>query len=205
MFIMLLTLILIFGVGGLTFFRVQSRKNRIGGAISQAKALWLTYVLFNYFGVSLYFLQSLSKATIGYNGLLIFTVLIILRSLIQLIMMFGLRNWRPPYGIFSNLLVAIFMVSFLVWEFFSYEMIEIKDYVLLLFLAKLTIILLCDSYYALAFYKIVGDKTTGDQALWFANSQDVRFQFINKLTYRLNFIFSLLTAAFLIMTFIAYG
>lgn len=203
--IMLLTLLLIFSVGGLTFYRVQSRTNRLGGTISKAKAYWLTYVLFNYFGVSLYFLLSLSPESIGYNGLFIFTVLIILRTLIQLIMMFGLRNWRPPYGIFSNLLIAIFTISYIFWEIYGNEFVEIQDYILPLFLAKLTIILLCDSYYALAFYKIVGDETTGDQAIWFANNQDVRFQFINQLTYRLNFIFTLISIAFLTMTFIAYG
>lgn len=203
--IMLLTLLLLFAVGGLTFYRVQSKENRLGGTISKAKAYWLTYVLFNYFGVSLYFLLSLSTDTIGYDGLLIFTLLILLRAVIQLFMMFGLRNWRPPYGFFSNILISVFMVCYLVWVFYGSGFMDLQHFIFPLFIAKLTLILLCDSYYALVFYRIVGDETKGDKAVWFANNQDVRFQFINRLTYRMNYIFSLLTAAFLTLTFIAYG
>lgn len=205
MIITLLTLLLVFGFGGFIYYQLQQRANRLGGTISKAKAYWLTYALFNYFGLSLYLLISLAPESIGYKGLLIFIILILLRTLIQLIMMFGLLNWRPPYGIFSNLLISIVMISYLAQEIYGNEFIEIQHFILPLFIVKLTGILLCDSYYALAFYKIVGYETTGNKAVWFANDKEVRFDFINRLTFRMNIIFTLSTAFFLTMAISAYG
>ncbi|MEC7181835.1 MAG: hypothetical protein VXW15_03920, partial [Bdellovibrionota bacterium] len=39
-----------------------------------------------------------------------------------------------------------------------------------------------ETYYAHGFYKIVGTKTKGDEAVWYAPADDARFQFIVKVT-----------------------
>jgi hypothetical protein len=205
MLLILLVLVLLFTILGVAYYKRQQKANRIGGSISRAKVYWLAYALFNYLALPIFLLLALAPETPGYLGVLVFACLIYTRAVIQAVMMYGLLNWKPPYGIVSNLLIAVVMIFFLVSVFFSYELDGISHYILLLFLLKLTAILLCDSYYAFVFYRIVGQGTIGDQAVWFASSNDSRFDLINRMTYRFNIFFTIVTVIFLAMIIIAYG
>jgi len=205
MFLASILLLLLFAGLGIAYYRLQKKVGRIGGAISMAKAFWLAYALFNYLGLSLYLLIVLPQDMVGYLGLLTFTSLIYTRTIIQGIMMFRSKNWKPPYGIISNLLVALVLVTFLGLGFLDSENTFVSQHIIHIFIVKLTAILLCDSYYAFLFYRIVGDATIGEQAVWFAASEDTRFDFVNRLTFRLNFVFCLLTSIFLAMLIIFYG
>ncbi|CAN5588393.1 hypothetical protein BH23THE1_BH23THE1_35740 [soil metagenome] len=205
MLVTFIALILVFTFLGLAYYRLQKDANRIGGTISMAKAFWLTFALFNYLGLSLFLLIYMPSDTLGYFGLLVFVILILLRTVIQIIMMFGLLNWRPPYGIFSNILITIVLIVFLVMEVSVREFDSVQHFIIPLFIVKLMAMLLCDSYYAFVFYKIVGNATTGEQAVWFATDEDDRFEFINRLTYQLNILFIFVLAILSVLIIIAYG
>ncbi len=205
MLIILLLLLLLFAFLGFIYYRRQQKADNIGGPISQAKAFWLAYVLFNYFGLSAYLLFYLPPEMPGYFTLLVFTVLITLRAIIQMVMMYGFLNWRPPYGIISNLLIAAVLLILLSIGIPEGSLENARDYILPLFITQLIALLLCDSYYARAFHRIIGGETTGKKALWFASGDDVRFGFINRLTYRFNIFFVLFTAGILALIIIVYG
>ncbi len=205
MFIALLILLLTFAFLGIIYYRRQQNADKIGGPISQAKAFWLSYVLLNYFGLSVYVLMVLSPEMPGYRTVLVFTLLIYLRAIIQLLMMYGFLNWKPTYGIISNLLIAIVLLFFFGKEMSGSEFDGVQDYILPLFIINLMAILLCDSYYAREFHRIVGEETTGSKAVWFASGNEARFSTINRLTYRLNIFFVLLTANTFALILIAYG
>lgn len=205
MILYLLAILLLFGFFGIAYYNRQQKANIIGGSISRAKAYWLAYALFNYLAFPVFLLLVLAPETPGYMGIIVFACLIYTRAVIQAVMMYALLNWKPPYGIVSNLLIAVVMIFFFVSSFFRYELDGLSQYILPLFLLKLTAILLCDSYYAYIFYRIVGEATTGERGVWFASAEDSRFDYINRLTYRLNIFFTIVTIIFLALIIIAYG
>jgi len=198
-------LILLFTILGVSYHRQQRGAGRIGGSISQAKAFWLAYVLFNYLGLTGLLVWFLSPDHPGYFGLLLFGSLFLIRGLIQPLMMFKWLNWKPPYGIFSNILMASTLLIFLAFELHEHRLEAPHQYVLPIFLVKLIALLLCDSYYAFVFFRIVGEGTTGEEAIWFAADEDARFESVNRLTFRLNIVFSIISLFFLTFTVIAYG
>lgn len=205
MIIALLVLVALFAVSGFLIYKLQQKGNMVGGSISPAKSYWLSYALFNYLALSVLLLVYSPASLPFYFGLLVFVALIYLRSMVQMLMMYKFKNWRPPYGIFSNLLFAGVIIIFLITDYSSLNFSDWQLLVLPLFLIKITALLLCDTYYAFAFYRIVGDSTTGEQAIWFAASEDDRFTAINRLTFRLNILFSIFTLLLAVLILLVYG
>ena len=67
------------------------------------------------------------------------------------------------------------------------------DGVILLYIIGIMLTALTDTYYAYSFFKIVGTKTIGTEAIWYASETDPVFKRINLITARLNWFFYGLT------------
>ncbi len=202
---LLLALTGIFILKGYYVYKLQQKGNQIGGAISRAKSFWLSYVLFNYLALSIVLLIYTPADFPFYYGLLVFVILIYFRSIVQMLMMYKFKNWKPLYGIGSNLFFFLVTLFFLIHDFTSLIFSDWQLLILPLFLVKICMLLLCDSYYAYVFHKAVGNATTGDQAIWFAGSHDARFNAVNSLTFQLNIVFSVVTLLIIVITIAVYG
>ena len=187
---LLFLLILGTALGFYQYYKTQNSQNTIGGAISKAKILWLGYAVFNYFVFSiwLYFQTPMSSAFHGLLGGLI--ALFYCRFIFQGILMFGLKKWQPPMGMGYNVLcisiLTIFLIKMPLNAFYT-------EGVLLLYFIGIILTLVTDTYYAKTFFQIVGKRTMGADAIWYASDEDPQFRRINRITARLNVFFYALT------------
>ncbi len=62
-----------------------------------------------------------------------------------------------------------------------------------LYFMGLILTLMTDTYYAKTFFQIVGKRTMGADAIWYASDEDQKFRRINRITARLNIFFYVLT------------
>lgn len=191
---------------GLLFYVKQNQQHKLGGPISEAKTAWLFFALYIYFilPVIMYFLLG-NKLTIDIkNTLATFIILIYSRSVIQPILMYGLKIWTPPIGISYNIFCFLFLTAKIVLIAIStYPFVSsIYDSQILGLLCIVQATLLTDSFYAWAFYKIVGMATQGEKAIWYASKENPAFRQINAVTFNFNVMFFLILTWWLIRTFI---
>jgi hypothetical protein len=168
---------------GAAFARRQNRGAIMGGAISRAKQLWLTWAVYTWFVLAplFAFLPGLRPATRG--TLLVFAASMWLRGVVELVMLFVTKNWRPPMGIAHDVFTAVLLGAGLVWmvpgaprPFAGPDGWGLALVVVLLSSMGLEI------YYALAFHQAVEGRTTGDDGVWFATAHEARFRRINRVT-----------------------
>lgn len=191
-----------------TFFLAQvyakslRKSSSKGGAISKPKLYWLFYAL------SAYYLWPLIvgfdfgwKDNIGKWVLFIFGFMTI-RAIVQSIIMYGTKNWSPWMGISFNVLSFLF-TSFCLIKLFYFENMAWNYHPFQIMIVILWFCFLIDTYYAWAFWLIVGDETKGDKPIWFANAEDLRFQRINKVTSINNIILTILFVVLIISCFYA--
>ena len=177
--------------GGIRFYRNQNRVNRIGGHISKPKTVWLCFALYLYFILPVLsyevFDDRLNHGT--RVSLVLFSVLLYLRALLQPLLMYRLKIWTPILGIAYNLLCSCFLIN----RYFKvdFQRLTRSDYDVQidLLLAICLGVLLTDSFYAWSFYKIVGRDTQGEDAIWYASNDNPAFDRINRITFRLNILF----------------
>ena len=193
----LLSFVLV-GLIGWGFYRRQNAQRTMGGGISGAKAIWLTYAIYVWF-----FLTPLlawdANTPLGFARIFgVFAVSMWVRGLAELAMLYFWKNWKPAYGIahdcFSGFLIlaaAAFVNS-----------ANTGEGGLRIWLALYSVFLLfsvaCETYYAIVFSNLVGSKTTGDDGIWFASAEDKEFARINKITGRCNTPLVLFLLAFLV-------
>lgn len=161
----------------------QNKGSKMGGAISPAKSFWLFYCIYTWFllmPVTLYLKKipaPLYHLWLGFVGWMY------ARGLIEMFMMFVTKNWTPPLGIVHN-------ISCIAWLLFGsayyYEQVMAVPLIILLFHCSVIFSLVMETYYAIAFYKIVGSKTKGDEAIWYANKDDPEFKKVVKVTFLAN-------------------
>jgi hypothetical protein len=177
------------------YYRQQNHQKTIGGPISQAKILWLGYAIFNYFIFSIWQWVLLPSGHIFRPILEILLGLFYGRLVVQAILMFGLKKWQPPMGMAYNLLCISILSYFLinVFKTHSSDFIWNNHVALLLYTIGILWTLLTDTYYAYSFFKLVGAKTMGTQAIWYASDEDPQFRKINTITKYLNIAFYSLT------------
>ncbi len=172
-------------VGGLSvwFGRRQNRRASPGGAISRPKQLWLGFAIFVWF-----FLSPILALEPRLHGslrtvLALFAGMMWIRGVAELVMMYGTKTWRPPYGIAHDLSCALAIVAWAVVEASVLGGLTTPlDRLTLGFVAVLLVSVLFETYYAIAFHGAVEGKTTGDAGLWFASADDPRFRRINGVT-----------------------
>ncbi len=106
------------------------------------------------------------------------------RGLLEMVMLYVTRNWRPPIGITHDVLCIVTVLVLLValplpldsaWGLFAPALIF-----MLLFS------LLVEVLFAALFFKAVEGKTTGEKGIWFASEDEARFKRINRITTAFN-------------------
>lgn len=156
------------------FYFLQNKKNTIGGKIALCKLFWLDYTLIAWFFLPIVFYFQ-NKSENHFNVFYAISISMWIRGIIELYMLYCSKNWTPPIGIVHNmftfLLALVVMISSLPMDIIS-----------LFSSLGLLISLLLETYYAYAFYKIVKDKTKGDDAIWFASKGNPEFKKILKIT-----------------------
>ena len=187
------------GSVGAVFYRRQNQAGRMGGRISRAKMLWLLYVLYVWFLLcpALSFEESLHPSL----RVLLRTVSVLMwvRGVAELVMMYVFKNWRPPYGIAHDLLCVVVLGGGLwacreVWPLCS----GADAWTLaLLVLIEATFVL--ETLYAAAFYRVVGEGTQGEKAVWFAPEGDPLFRRVVAVTGACNIPLYAFLAAYLLL------
>lgn len=168
------------------FYR-QQNQGKIGGSISLPKAYWLGLVVYCWYILGTLFV-CLEPALAFHNALLAASISVWLRGPIELAMLFHYKNWLPKYGITHNAATLVLILLGAIWGRSAHQPVSLLDW------AALTMWILnmsMELYHAIAFSKIVGDSTQGDQAIWFANAHAPEFQRINRITKRNNLILTL--------------
>lgn len=186
----LFVLLICVTVSGIIFYKRQNNGFKIGGPISKPKAYWLFFVLFQYYCFSIWLLLFYGESFFR-NPLIITIVLLLIRAFLQPIIMYLTKNWRPIFGMTFNILTAVTITIFTIFYFLNadFELQEV-DKIQNAFLCMIVFILITDTYYAYSFNKLVKGETVGPKAIWFASSENKKFDKINRITFWLNIIFS---------------
>jgi hypothetical protein len=183
------------------YYRRQNAQAALGGPISKPKTVWLFYVLFHYFFLTVwcYFAFGTDNRLLGI--LPVFIGLVYFRLLAQSVLMFWLKKWTPPMGISYNLLTFVMLFCAVFSKLIRLELTNLhpEEGLLIGLYVLLGMILLTDSYYAWSFYKLVGNLTKGHEAIWYASEEEAKFRRINQVTKWLNLFFLAYTAVLLVM------
>lgn len=166
----------------LVWFQARQKRGAIGGQLSTAKAFWLGFAVVYWF-----LLCPLLAATPAIGAryqtvLFVFSANMWVRGLLELTMMYRWKNWRPPYGITHDLFSLVLVVTFWIvapesgggvgaWP-------TVGEAAVLVLVASLVL----ETGYAIVFHGLVEGRTTGDDAVWFANKEDPRFRRVNAVT-----------------------
>ena len=181
--IILISLILLSIIGGYSFYKNQNQTKKLGGDISVAKAFWLGFAIFQYFVLSTFLFLSSGEHVFKYV-LSLLMVCFVIRAIFQGLMMYVFQKWKPYMGMIFNLLIFVLV---------SKKMIEVAvfgpllsmsnlEYVVFLYLLMVLFMLILDTYYAWKFSKLVGNGTTGPNAIWYASAENSLFKKINQTT-----------------------
>jgi hypothetical protein len=174
-----------------SYYKRQNSQNTIGGAISKAKILWLAYAVFNYFIFSLWLYFQIPHDH-AFQGILTAAIILFYcRFVVQAILMFIIKKWQPPMGMAYNILCISVLSVFLV-KILSKNG-NYTEGVYLLYFVGIILTLITDTYYAKTFFQIVGKRTMGAEAIWYASDEDDKFRRINHITARFNVFFYALT------------
>lgn len=173
---------------GLGYYRRQNRAGvRLGGAISRAKALWLAYAVFFWFFLCP--LLALSPAVPAPQRALLgaFAAFMWLRGLAEAALLFVWKRWTPPMGIAHDLACLALLAAGAARAGPALWQVEAPSQAWGLgLLGALVLSLVLEVGYAWSFYRVVGQRTRGEDALWFASEEDPRFRTINRVTAAMN-------------------
>lgn len=196
---LLVTAALVAGVV-LFFSRRQNVQGHMGGAISRPKQLWLAWAVYVWFCVCpiLAFEASLAPPLRTLLGG--FAILMWMRGLAEIVMLYGTKSWRPPYGIAHDCLCFAFLLAGLTLQADQLGALRggLDRWVFALVLV-VTVSICLEIYYAWAFFQAVQGKTTGEEGVWFADEADPRYRRINLITSLANGPLYLFLGAFLVV------
>ncbi|MCO5168215.1 MAG: hypothetical protein M9894_17885 [Planctomycetes bacterium] len=175
-------------LAGALYHRRQNRPGaRLGGAISRAKAVWLAYAVFLWFFLAPILALSDAVAPPARALLGAFAAFMWLRGVLELVLLFWTRSWTPPMGIAHDLACLVLLAGGGLWLREDLAALDRSfDRWTLALLAAVAVSLVCEVIYALTFHRLVGGRTKGDEAVWFAPEDDPTFRAINRLTAALN-------------------
>ncbi len=151
--------------------------------MSWPKQLWLGWAVYVWF-VLCPAVAGLSIAPVEARWVLgVFSAWMWLRGAVELYMLYVSKNWRPPMGIAHNLssvalLLGMSVVHREAWRFASAPG-AIWSWALVL---VVVFSLILETWFAVAFHRAVQGRTTGDDAVWFADATDPKFARINRVT-----------------------
>lgn len=166
------------------FAGAQNRGGKMGGRISLPKRVWLTFTIWTWLFecAVLAFDAGLPR---GFRVLVgVHAGSMWLRGLVELVMLYRFKNWRPPHGIAHD---AVCIVTTLALAtVFRGELMGALGAWGPAFVGMLVFALAVELAYAALFLKAVEGRTTGDEPTWFAAEGEARFARINRLTAALN-------------------
>ena len=166
------------------FFWRQNNRAKMGGAISKAKAFWLFFTIYVWFFLLPYCYYNFELSP--YTDIwIIFSLWMWIRGVVEIFMMFVTKNWVPPIGIVHDLSCVIIFLGLSIYWFSGLKTHFSWPYGIFHLTLFTSVIL--ETYYAYGFYKIVGDKTKGEDAVWYAPADKAEFQFIVRVTGICNF------------------
>lgn len=170
------------------FSRRQNRDGVIGGRISRPKQLWLAFAVYVWFflcpSLAIFETALSSPLRLIYG---VFAAFMWLRGVTELVMMYGTKSWRPPYGIAHDIASILLILALAGAHADDIAALEQRlDLVALAFLVVLVASLALETWYALAFHGAVAGNTTGEEGLWFADQESERFTRINRITALMN-------------------
>lgn len=173
---------LTFIAGGFYFYQASGA---IGGAISLPKLFWLFFCIYSWFILPPLALYSLKLPEHLKVLLKIFSALMWGRGILEMFMMFVLKNWRPPYGIAHDILCIVVVTGLQIY-YNLYKKNDDSKQLINLWGRLIIISLIAEAYFAATFFEIVAEQTIGEKAVWFANNQDPKFILINNITFTVN-------------------
>lgn len=173
---------------GVYFFRQQNQSDALGGQISRAKCLWLLFALLNWFFLPL--LLTLDSHVIVPSRTLfgIFSFLMWMRGIVEYVMLYWTKNWRPPLGITHDIICIVCLCGGLWYSRNDFQNLITTPFQqwIYSFFWMLIFSLCVEVLYAVLFFKAVQGKTTGEDGIWFASEEDPKFLRINRLTFFFN-------------------
>jgi hypothetical protein len=167
-------------------------KPRIGGPISPHKSFWLFFAVLNWFFLPLILAQQHGFSENFKLTIYGFSFLMWFRGIAECIMLYVTLNWRPLYGMIHNmtcLSFLVFMGALMIFDPGQTGSSQ-KPFFENCYLVFLCLMLMVETYYAWSFSKLVGLKTQGNDAIWFATEQEAKFAAILKTTRIWNRVFS---------------
>lgn len=166
------------------FSRRQNVGGKLGGSISAPKRVWLTFTIWCWLFACAVLAADAGlprgfRVVVGVHAASMWT-----RGLLELVMLYRWKNWRPPYGIAHDAVCIATVLG--LSAAFSSELAGPLGAWGPAFLGSLVVGLAVELVYAALFLKAVEGRTTGDDATWFAAEDEARFRRINRLTAALN-------------------
>ena len=145
-------------------FRAKQRNAKLGGEMALSKSLWLSFAILSWFILPLvFYFESLS---FHFKIVLIAISLSMwIRGIIELVMLYFWKNWKPIYGIVHN----VFTFCLGIYVLISNTLVNSNERI---YLISIFLSLIFEIYFAYFFHKNLGKKTEGDEAIWFANATD---------------------------------
>jgi hypothetical protein len=189
--------------GAATWFGRRQEAGANGGRISGPKLLWLAWTIAVWFLVApivafdpvVALPLRLALAVVGGS--------MWLRGVAELLLLFVFKHWRPPYGIAHDVFTLAALLGWCAWEAATLVAVEGYDRWVLGLVVGVAASLVMEIVYAVWFLRIVGKKTVGDDALWFADPEEARFARLNQVTFTANVPLTLLVLAFVAATLAA--
>lgn len=158
----------------LFFYYFQNKGKKIGGKIALCKVLWLDYTLIAWFFLPIvFYFQGMSGDY--YDVFYTISISMWIRGIIELYMLYVSKNWTPPIGIAHDIFTFIIAT-------YTFYLTLPTTYDSIIISSSLLLSLVLETYYAYAFYKIVKEKTKGDDAIWFASKDNPKFKKILTIT-----------------------
>ncbi len=170
--------LVLFGV----FFKKRQERGGLGGSISRAKTFWLCFAIFFWFIVAPAVGMDESLPLPLRRVFLAVGASMWLRGVVEMVMLYVTRNWRPPFGVAHDIVTILLILGALVvgaTEPVSHDATSIATAALVVALLASLII---EIVHARTFFAVVGRGTVGDDGVWFADEHDPRFTAINRRT-----------------------
>jgi hypothetical protein len=190
--------VLLSAIIGYAIFRRQNRlidgKARLGGEISASKALWLYWTISVWFMFMPYVLLSQRWQDAFHYGWMALTISMWLRGIAEIYMLFISKNWTPYIGIAHDVFTFAIMAVAYLW---FHESFAVGAWWVQYFSIVLLISLVVEIYYAKTFLKIVGQRTKGEEGVWYAHKNDPVFLHLLRVTTVCNWFFYLSTIIFI--------
>lgn len=195
---------------GVRFYRRQN-SGALGGAMSKAKAYWLSFAIWFWFilcpvvAVGDVVAQPL-RLVLG-----AFALSMWIRGVAEMVMLYVTKSWRPPLGIGHDVLSILLVVALLVAR--GGEIGRLVDGVpvadaaailpsidawALALCATVLVSLVVEIHHARSFHHAVQGRTTGDDGVWFADEEQEHFKQINRNTFFWNIVLSCAVLAFVV-------